>query len=74
MVGEKDSIEKKLSLKDFGIKKEMTTHEYVLWLDSGAGTRFLRSIESRNRNFGDYWTMHEAKSLMTTKYAKYNGA
>lgn len=55
--------------KTFGIKKNMTTYQYVIWLASKKGISFLKSIESTNRNFGDYWTMHEAKSLIISKYA-----
>jgi hypothetical protein len=60
---------KKLREK-FGIEKEITTYEYVLWLDTPEGEKFLRSIQTPMRSIGDNWTMHEAKSKIITKYAK----
>jgi len=63
-------MDKKEVKQVFGIKKEMTTHEYVLWLETKDGVKFLKSIEAHNANFGDYWTMHEAKSKIITKYAQ----
>jgi hypothetical protein len=50
----------------------MTTYEYVCWLETKKGINFLRTIEDSNRNFGDYWTMHAAKSETISKYAKYS--
>ncbi|MFA6386260.1 MAG: hypothetical protein WCW04_00610 [Candidatus Paceibacterota bacterium] len=58
-----------MNLKDFGIEKELTTHEYVLWLETPEGKKFLEKIESPMRSIGNYWTMHAAKSLVITKYA-----
>ena len=74
MTGNSKSIENSVetTLDDFGIKKSMTTYKYVLWLGTKKGENFLKSIESPNHNFGDYWTMHEAKSQIITKYAKFS--
>lgn len=57
--------------KKFGIDTIYTTHEYVMWLDCPEGVSFLKSIEVPNHNFGNYWTMHEAKSCIITAYAEY---
>ena len=62
-----------MDLKKFGIEKEITTYEYVMWLDTLEGEKFLTSIKTKNSNFGDYWTMHAAKSEIITKYAKTAG-
>lgn len=59
-----------MDLRQFGIEKEITTQEYVLWLDTSNGKKFLESIEQPSRSIGSYWTMHAAKSTIITKYAE----
>lgn len=55
----------------FGIKEEIDTHGYVIWLATEEGRNFLKRIEIYNNNFTIYWTMHEAKSKVIGKYAIY---
>jgi len=54
----------------FGIMEPISVADYVLWLNTDEGTSFLKSIEDSNRSMGDHYTMHEAKSMIITKYAK----
>ena len=61
------------SFKEFGISKPLTTYEHVKWLDTKKGERYLESIEVPNGNLGSYWTVHEAKSNIITKYAHFRG-
>ena len=73
-MGKKESsLEKsaRSELRDFGILQELSTYEYVLWLETESGIAFLKTIRSPNRELVPYWTMHAAKSKIITEYAKF---
>lgn len=57
--------------KTFGIIKEMTVQQYVLWLETEEGEQFITPHAEKNaiRDMGTYWSAMEFKAKIILLYA-----